>query len=384
MRIRRVSRDGRADGYGYRRRRSVRAGAALCTLLAASIPLTACGARQSGGQGGGMPDSVKLIVPFSAGGGTDTLARVLAPALEEHVEGSPSVEVVNRPGGESITGTNKFVNQNPNDGSQLLVSSATTTLQWLLGVPEVRYDFTKLKPLMVMGTGGVIYTSAGSGIDSVSDLRKPPEPLSYGGISPTGLDMVTLLAFDLLKLDPKVTFGFEGRGPARLALQRGETNLDYQTTSAYLSSVQPLAKEGKVVPLMTFGVLNDKGEVVRDPNFPDLPTVIEVYEKLYGKKPSGPSYEAYAAFLAAAFSYQKGVWATPETPDKVRKAFIAAVPELKKSEKFEKKRKNVLGNYPIYSGAEVRKSLQKAYNVSDEVRGYIAELLQSKYDTTIK
>lgn len=384
MRIRSVRRADRTDGYGYPRGRAVRAGAALCALLAASIPLTACGARQTGGQSGELPGSVKLIVPFSAGGGTDTLARVLAPALEKQVKNSPSVEVVNRPGGESITGTNKFVQQNPDDGSQLLVSSATTTLQWLLGVPEVRYDFTKLKPLMVMGTGGVIYTSAGSGIDSVTDLRSPPQPLSYGGISPTGLDMVTLLAFDLLKLDPKVTFGFEGRGPARLALQRGETNLDYQTTSAYLSSVQPLAKEGKVVPLMTFGVLNDKGEVVRDPNFPDLPTVVEVYEKLYGKKPSGAAYDAYVAFLAAAFSYQKGVWATPETPQQVREAFISAVPKLKSSAEFEKKRKNVLGNYPIYSGDEVRKSLRKAYNVSDEVRGYIADLLESKYDTTIK
>ena len=361
-----------------------RLGAALAALLFTSLTATACGARESSSQTTEVPSNVKLIVPFSAGGGTDTLARLLAPYLEKYVQGSPSVQVVNRPGGESITGTNKFVQQNPNDGSQLLVSSATTTFQWLLGVPQVEYDFTKLKPLMVAGTGGVIYVSKESGIDSIKDLKDPPKQLQYGGISATGLDLITLLAFDLLKVEPKATFGFEGRGPARLALQRGETNIDYQTTPAYLTQVKPLAKEGKVIPLMTFGVLNEQGEVVRDPNFKDLPTVPEVYKKLYGKEPSGKAYEAYVAFLAAGFSYQKALWATPETPKQVRQAFIDAVPELKKSEKFETKRKNVLGNYPLYAGDEVQKGLSKAFSISGDVKQYVYDLLKTKYDTKVQ
>lgn len=358
--------------------------AGVCALLAAAAMLSACGARKSGGQSTEMPGSVKLVVPFSAGGGTDTLARVLAPALEDNVKGNPSVEVQNRPGGESITGTNEFVRQAPDDGSKLLVSSSTTTLQWLLDVPQVQYDFTELKPLMVMGTGGVIYASKASGITSVEDLKNPPQPLKYGGISATGLDLSTLLAFDLLKVTPDVTFGFEGRGPARLALQRGETNIDYQTTSAYLSTVQPMADEGKVVPLMTFGVLNDQGEVVRDPNFKDLPTVPEVHQQLYGQKPSGDSYDAYTAFLGAAFSYQKGVWATPETPQEIRQAFIDAVPNLKQDRQFDKKRTDALGNYPIYAGDKVGPALNRAFDVSDTVKKYVKDLLKTKYGTTIE
>ena len=206
----------------------------LGILLAASLPLSACSGRLSSAKADGeVPGSVQFIVPFAPGGGTDTFARVLAPALSEDVQGKPWVQVVNRDGGESITGTNQFVMQNPNDGSQVLVSSATTTFQWLLGLPQVKYDFAKLKPVMVAGTGGVIYVSPDSGITSVEDLKDPPKPLSYGGISATGLDLSTLLAFDLLKVYPKTTFGFEGRGPARLALARGETNIDYQTTAGY-------------------------------------------------------------------------------------------------------------------------------------------------------
>lgn len=361
-----------------------RLGAFLSILLAATIPLSACARKSSSAGDAEVPSNVQLIVPFSPGGGTDTFGRVLAPALQDSVKGNPTVQVVNREGGESITGTNQFVEQNPNDGSQLLVSSATTIFQWLLGLSQVKYDFTKLKPLMVAGTGGVIYVSKDSGISSVEDLKDPPKPLSYGGISATGLDLSTLLAFDLLKVYPKTTFGFEGRGPARLALARGETNIDYQTTAGYMTEVEPMVKKGDAIPLMSFGVLNDHGEVVRDPNFKDLPTVPEVYEKLYGHKPAGPGYDAYVAFLAAGCTYQKGLWATAETPKSVRDAFIAAVPDLKNSQKFEQARSADLGNYPVYKGDEVQGPLNKAFNISDSVKKYVLDMLKNKYDTTVQ
>lgn len=366
-------------------RRRRRLGAAVAILLAASLPLSACSGRKSSANAeGDVPGSVQLIVPFAPGGGTDTFARVLAPALAEDVEGQPSVQVVNRDGGESITGTNQFVTDNPDDGSQVLVSSATTTFQWLLGLSQVKYDFTKLKPVMVAGTGGVIYVSEESGISSVEDLKDPPNELSYGGISATGLDLSALLAFDLLKVHPKTTFGFEGRGPARLALARGETNIDYQTTAGYLTEVEPMVEDGSAIPLMTFGVLDDQGDVVRDPNFKDLPTVPEVYEQLYGQKPSGPGYDAYVAFLAAGCTYQKGLWVTAETPDSVRDAFIAAVPDLEDNEKFEQSREADLGNYPVYQGDEVEDALNKAFNISDSVKEYVLDMLENTYDTTVQ
>jgi tripartite-type tricarboxylate transporter receptor subunit TctC len=359
--------------------------AVTSAVLIAGLSLSACGGgRAASAKDASVPNNVQLIVPFAAGGGTDTFARVLAPVLSKQVAGRPSVQVVNRPGGESITGTNQFVTQNPNDGSQLLISSATTTFQWLLGLPQVKYDFTKLKPLMVTGTGGVIYASKQSGIRSVEDLKNPPKPLSYGGISATGLDLSALLAFDVLKLQPKTTFGFEGRGPARLALARDETNIDYQTTAGYLTEVQPMVDKGTAVPLMSFGVLDEQGNVERDPNFKNLPTVPEVYKKLYGKQPSGDNYDAYVAFLAAGFTYQKGLFATSETPKPVRDAFIAAVPQLKKDAQFEKTRTADLGDYPTYAGDKVQASLDKAFNISDSVKQYVFDMLKNKYDTTVQ
>jgi hypothetical protein len=51
--------------------------------------------------------------------------------------------------------------------------------------------------------------------------------------------------FRLLGFDVQYVFGFQGRGDGRLAFERGETNIDYQTSSAYIRNVVPLVEEGR-------------------------------------------------------------------------------------------------------------------------------------------
>jgi tripartite-type tricarboxylate transporter receptor subunit TctC len=356
---------------------------------ATAIALTACSNPQGvGGEGqetdedASLPSRVEMVIPYDAGGGTDIWARFMAPHLKKHVRGNPTFTPENVPGGESITGSNQFVSSGGTDGSQILVTSGTTYFQALLGRPEVKFDFAKMIPLMLNGTGGVVYASSESGIKSVEDLQDPPKPLVYGGISATGLDLSLLQAFDVLGVDIDATFGFEGRGPAALALARGEVNIDYQTTAAYLTQVKPLVEEDKAVPLMSFGVLED-GEIVRDPNVPDLPTVEEVYEQLNGSAPEGEAYDAYRAFLVPGFVYQKGIWANEDTPDALVQAFRDAVGPITEDPEFQKSSEEVLGGYPLYSGEDAQEDLIEAFKIEPEVRQYTLDLLEMKYGTTI-
>jgi tripartite-type tricarboxylate transporter receptor subunit TctC len=329
-----------------------------------------------------MPSRTELVIPYSEGGGTDTWARFMAPYLEKHVEGSPTFTPKNVPGGESITGSNQFVTSGGKDGEQLLVTSGTTYFQALLGRSQVKFDFAKMRPLMLSGTGGVIYASPSTGIESAADLADTKKKLTYGGISASGLDLTMLQAFDVLGVDLDATFGFEGRGPARLAFERGEVNVDYQTTSAYLTQVEPLVDEGKAVPLMSFGMLKD-GKIVRDPNVPDLPTVEEVYKKIHGKAPSGRAYDAYRAFLIPGYVYQKGLWANEGTPDHIVEAYWKSVDKIAGDPEFKSSSEEVLGGYPLYSGKEAEAELRKAFEISPETRSYTLDMLESDYDVTL-
>ncbi|EST38737.1 hypothetical protein N566_05840 [Streptomycetaceae bacterium MP113-05] len=369
------------------KRKSVyRVGAAMA--VTAALGLAGCANPQgldSGEDGASakMPDRTEMVIPYSEGGGTDTWARFMAPYLEKHIKGHPTFTPKNVPGGESITGSNQFVSSGGTNGDEILVTSGTTYFQALLGRSQVKFDFEKMRPLMLNGTGGVIYTSPSTGIGSGADLADVKKKLTYGGISATGLDLTMLQAFDVLGVDLDATFGFEGRGPARLAFERGEVNVGYQTTSAYLTQVKPLVDEGKAVPLMSFGMLKD-GEIVRDPNVPDVPTVEEVYREIHGKAPSGRAYDAYRAFLIPGYVYQKGIWANEGTPDHVVEAYWDSVDKISGDSEFRTASEDVLGGYPLYSGKEAEAELKKAFAIKPATRSYTLDMLESQYDVTLE
>lgn len=351
--------------------RSLVVGAVAATAMLVAAPVRA--AEYYAGK------TIEIIVPFGAGGGTDVWARFIAPYLEKHVPGNPRVVVKNISGGESITGANTFAETARPDGTMFLATSATTAFHYLLGRPQVRYDFEKLTPVVVTATGGVVYTSPRAGVKTPSDLRKPQVPLVYGGISATGLDLVTLLTFELLKLDVKSVLGFEGRGPARLAFERGETTIDYQTTTAYQTQVAPLVAQGKVTPLMTFGLLTGPGKIERDPTVPDLPTVPEVYQQIYKQAPNGQVWKAYLAFMAAGFAYQKALWAPDGTPQAALDALYAGSRRLIESAEFKEKSKALMEGYPTYAGRDVEQAVRDALTLPPDVRKFARDLVSTKY-----
>lgn len=262
--------------------------------------------------------TIEWIIPFSAGGGSDTWARFNAPLLSKYLPGNPVVVVVNEPGGGSTKGTNLFAARAEPDGLMILGTSGSTQFPYLLGDPRVRYEYKDWKIAMAGPTGGVVYTTPSLGLKGPEDIAQlKGKELVYASQGATSLDLVPLLGFRLMGLNVQHVFGFKGRGDGRLAFERGEVNIDYQTSSAYLKNVQPLVEAGQAVPLFSWGVLNEAGAVVRDPTFPDLPSFVEAYETMTGAPPSGPDYDAYFAFFTAGFPAQKMVFLPKDTPDEI-------------------------------------------------------------------
>jgi tripartite-type tricarboxylate transporter receptor subunit TctC len=322
--------------------------------------------------------TVEVIIPFPVAGGSDIWIRTIAPHLEKQIPGNPKFNFRNIGGGRGIPGMMEFATKAKADGLTLLVSSATNYFPVLLGDKAAKYDFRQWKPLLVNPVGGVMYASPAAGIKRVEDLAKAKD-LIYGGISAIGLDLIPLISFELLEMDAKGVLGFKGRGEARIAFERGETNLDYQTTPAYNATVVPLIKEGKAIPLMSFGQLDDKGNIVRDPAVPDLPTVPEVYEKLKGKKPSGRFWETYRVFMPSAFAVQKILWIKADAPAEMLRVFYEAADRLQKDKEFLAKTDKVLGGYPLLRGDRLEKTIQQAFQIDAETQRFVREWVGKKY-----
>ena len=328
---------------------------------------------------------IEFVIPYKEGGGSDTWARFNSTYLSKYLPGQPVVMIRNIPGGGSIKGANLFAERAKPNGLMILGTSGSTQFPFLLDDPRVRYNYADWKVVWAYGNGGVVYVSPKLGIKNASEISKIKDKrLIYASQGPTSLDLIPLYSFDLLGLDVKAVFGMTGRGAGRLAFERGEVNIDYQTSSAYIRNVLPLVAEGSAIPLFSWGILDENGNLVRDPNFPDLPHFGEVYEMVHGQKASGIEWDAWLAFASAGFSAMKLVVVPKETPDEIIKQFQEAVEKMKKDPKYIANKGKVIGEYEQVTGEKAKKLYEMATNVSTQEKEWIKNWLREKYNLNIK
>ncbi len=331
--------------------------------------------------------TVEYVIPFSESGGSAQWANFYAPLLGEHLPGQPTVVVRYRPGAGSTAGANWYqTNQDASDGGVLIFGdSGSTKFPYLLGDPRVRYEYRDWTPVLASGTGGVVYLppDLGERFDGdVDDLKD--ENFLYGSQGATSLDLVPLLSFKMLGLQVDPVFGVEGRGDGRLMFERGEANIDYQTSAAYIDNVQPLVDGGLAVPIFTWGALDEEGNIVRDPTFPDLPSFKEVCEATEGCETSGVAWEAWKAFFVAGFANQKTIFLPGDAPQEVVDMYTQAIEAIKARPDFAEISAEELGNYPQQTGDAAREATEQATTISDESKQYVLDWLNEDYGVTLQ
>lgn len=125
---------------------------------------------------------VTLIVPYAAGGLTDVLARVVAPALAE--KWGQNVLVDNRSGAGTVIGTAAAARA-PGDGHTLLMTAFGYTGNQLM-VKNLPYDPKALTPLaMLAESPSILYVSARLPVNSVAEL------IAYGKANPGKLSFAS-------------------------------------------------------------------------------------------------------------------------------------------------------------------------------------------------
>jgi tripartite-type tricarboxylate transporter receptor subunit TctC len=329
--------------------------------------------------------TVEWTIPFSEKGGSAKWANFFAPLLSEALPGNPTVVVKFMPGAGSTKGANWFQKQKNGDGTVVFGSSGSTQFPYLLGDPRVRYEYKDWEPVMATGTGGVAYLppDLGKKFDGSANNLKNVNFI-YGSQGATRLDLVPLLAWKMLGLKVEPVFGVKGRGDGRLMFERGEANIDYQTSSGYLKGVVSLVKEGKAVPMMTWGALDSNGNIVRDPTFPDVATFKEVCEKTDGCQASGATWDAWKAFFTAGFPVQKIAFLPKGTSKEVIDTFVAAFGKVKARPDFGKISAKRLGKYPMFVGADAKAALGRAITVPDSAKTFVIKWLKEDYGVELK
>jgi len=209
--------------------------------------------------------TIKIIVPYAAGGTGDVVARVLAQAITQKT--GQTIVVEDRPGASSIVGS-EFAARAAADGTTILLVENPFILSPIL-FPGHYDPVSSFEPLCyVAATPAVLAVSSKSDIHSLSDYLKlatsKPGTVSYGGTGPAS---IIHIAGELLKRDAKVDITYvpyPGSPPAMNATLAG-------TITAVMANYSDLKGQIEAGALRPIAVPAKK----RAEALPNVPTLAE-------------------------------------------------------------------------------------------------------------
>jgi tripartite-type tricarboxylate transporter receptor subunit TctC len=325
--------------------------------------------------------TVNLIVPYTEGGGTDLYARLFLPYLKKYLPGNPNVVIRNMPGGGSIMGSNRFEATAKPDGLTIVATSSSTLVAQLLAGSKREFDVLKWRQIIVSPQGTVVYVSTKTGVDGkdhLADVKKlKGQKLRYGAKQPDAGELRNIFSYEVLGLDVETIFGL-ARGEARQAMMRGELELNHDTADTFMASAKTMMDRGEIVPLYTLGY--PKGDqIIRDPMFPDLPTVGEVYKALNEAEPKGPAWNAFVGFVNLGVAASKGFALPKGTPDEIRDVYIEALKKAVADPDFKKAAGDEVGEYPQIFGNDADFAIKQAVGLSPEQDAWLKDFMMKKY-----
>jgi tripartite-type tricarboxylate transporter receptor subunit TctC len=238
-------------------RRSAWIGAAVALLMAIAGPA----ASQTW-----PTQTIRLIVPFPAGGSNDVMGRLIAPHLEKAL--GQTVIVDNRPAAAGQVGTEAVARATP-DGHTLLLVASSHTVQPALN-PKLPYSTEKdFAPVTLVNTNAMFFfvhpsVPANTLVEFVELAKK--EPGKYNYASP-GVGSQTQLTVELLSRRTGIKLQhipYRGGAPATQAMLSGETHF----TMLAPNIIFPHIESGKIRAIAT-------GDRKRHPRLPNLTTTEE-------------------------------------------------------------------------------------------------------------
>ena len=255
----------------------------------------------------GLADTVKIVVPFAAGGPVDQLARILAAELGGQL--GADVIVDDRGGAGGAIGSELVARAAPDGNTVLLASLGSQVLSPILKPPTAYDPVKSFEPVMLVGAvPSLLVVSQQLGVTTMKDLlaKAKQQKLTYGSAGP-GTTMNIAVEMLNAAAGVKITHvPYRGAAPALNDLLGGHVDM----VNADLPVLLPLVKAGSVKAVALFAA-------ERSPLLPDLPTTKEL------GLPSVVMENWYGIFLPAG---------TPQpVRDKLEKALFAviAVPSVK-------------------------------------------------------
>ncbi len=264
--------------------------------------------------------TIRMIIPFAPGGGSDVLGRVLAEKMSGEL--GVSVIVENKPGASSIIGTEAVAKAAPDGYTILLTNSAITSNPTFFKLP---FDTQNLVAITkVANAPQLLVANPNAPFKNLKELiayaKDNPGKVTIGT---AGAGQISHLAAEMLEKSSgteMIMVHYKGSGGALADLIGGQINMSFGTAPGLMQHI----RNGKVIPIAV-------SSAQRMAALPNTPSVAELL----------PGYDINNWF---------GLFAPPKTPkpvvDRIYQAINKALSNPELSKKFGDEGFDIVGVPP--------------------------------------
>ena len=209
---------------------------------------------------------IRLVVPYPPGGANDIIARLISPAMSEHL--GQNVIVDNRGGGATIIGSEIVAKAAPDGYTMLIVAAGHAANPSLY--PKLPYDTARdFAPVALIGDGAyVLVVHPTLGVSTTAELialaKGKPGEITYASSSTGNLTHLAAELFSSLAGIKMLHVPYKGGNPAMTDLLGGRVGLFFSTVAV----AKPHIQSGRIKAL---GVTTAR----RTSALPMVPTIAE-------------------------------------------------------------------------------------------------------------
>jgi len=336
-----------------------RSSALVFVLFFLILALTSCSTTSTDPKDTFRNKTVRILVAFSAGGGYDLYARVMAEHLGRHLPGSPTVVVENMPGAGGVVAGNYLAHQARPDGLTIGLLGPGAVIPQLLGQPGVQYDIRQLAAIgaPMSETHDVCIAAKNSGIDLAAWRSRPGgvRVATFGRGSAPHLRAAFLSS--ALHLHGRLVSGYRGTPEVLLALEGGEVDVYCLGLVSFRTLVEPA---GSTVMIL------------QSDDDPDLP--VESAARLVKDERGRGLLDLLKAMRAVDRFYV----APPGTSDAVLKMLREAFDSTMRDEQFLAAAKTARLEIDPVTAHDLTARIASILNLPDAARRTVIDLLSAE------
>jgi tripartite-type tricarboxylate transporter receptor subunit TctC len=297
--------------------------------------------------------TITWVVSSGPGGGSDLIAKALAPYLTKYLPGNPRVEFEYKDGGAGVEAANYLANVAKKDGLTVSTASQEALIAQVLGTEGVQYDFASFEFLgNFIADDQMLIIRSDFGITDLDDFISSGKIAKVGARSASHpvarLPLVLQAVVGKQLFDP--TYGYSDSDEITLDVERGALQGRSISVGTLETTHPEWISDGFIVPLVY-------AEPERHPDFPDVPSIKEI---------ATPATEELLELMWAPERISRSFATAPGTPADIVAVLVEAFQKMADDPDLQKDISETLGfPFRFTTAADLDKAADDILNNQD-------------------